>query len=347
MGKTDFVILWVDGADPEWLAEKSKYDGNSQGASSHASRFRDWGNLRYWFRGVEKYAPWVNSICFVTWGHVPAWLNVGHPLLRVIRHRDFIPEEYLPTFNSNAIELNLHRIEGLSEQFVLFNDDTFIINKAPETDFFLNGKICDEFVMNPIIPRYDMPIIGHTSVNNVAVINKYFRKKEVIREMPFHVFNPKYGGGLFRNVMLSPWPQFMGFYNPHIPLAHLKSTFNEIWEKERGLLDDTCKNRFRKYNDLNHWLMRYWNLCSGRFQPRKSGFGKMFTIGGDNSRLLSYIKQQKGKMVCVNDYSGIFDFEKAVKEVNGALESILPEKSSFELCGRGKEVCGISNYSGV
>ena len=103
-------------------------------------RYRDWDTLKYWFRGVEKYAPWVNKIHFVTYGHLPKFLNTNNPKLNIVNHKDFIPKEYLPTFSANPIELNLHRIKDLSEQFVFFNDDMFVINKVKSTDFFKNGK---------------------------------------------------------------------------------------------------------------------------------------------------------------------------------------------------------------
>jgi hypothetical protein len=55
-----------------------------------------------------------------------------------VKHEDYIPKEYLPTFNANTIELNFHRIKELSEHFVYFNDDTFITNYMNESDFFEN-----------------------------------------------------------------------------------------------------------------------------------------------------------------------------------------------------------------
>ena len=116
----DFVILWVDGNDPKWQSEKATYDSNINDDSNSASRYRDWGLLPYWFRGVEKFTPWVNKIHFVTWGHVPEFLNLNNPKLNIVNHKDFIPEEYLPTFSSHAIELNIHRIPGLSEKFIYF-----------------------------------------------------------------------------------------------------------------------------------------------------------------------------------------------------------------------------------
>ena len=122
----DFVITWVDGSDPAWLDEKSHFASGSE-ADNRKERYRDWDHLKYWFRGIEKNAPWVHNIYFVTWGHLPAWLNTAHPKLHIIKHTDFIPPQYLPTYNSHTIELNLHRIPGLSENFVYFNDDVFLI----------------------------------------------------------------------------------------------------------------------------------------------------------------------------------------------------------------------------
>lgn len=331
MEKIDFVVLWVDGADVNWINEKMKYDKSIVDASSCAARFRDWNNFQYWFRGVEKFAPWVNNIYFITWGHTPSWLNLQHPKLKIVNHRDFIPEEYLPTFNSNAIELNLHRIPELSEHFVLFNDDTFIIKPVSERDFFIDGDPCDVFIMNAIVPYPNVPIIAHTSVNNVMTINKYFKKRQVTKKMFTKVYNPKYGSGMLRNGLLSLWSEFTGFYNTHIPMSHLKSTFATLWEKEHDLLHQTCSSKFRQYTDVNHWLMRMWNMCSGNFAPRKAKFGKLFTMGDNNEKAVQYISGQKGAVVCINDSVADFDFEKAVNEVNPAFEKILSEKSSFEL----------------
>ena len=72
----DFVILWVDGNDPEWQSEKAKYDSNFNDDSNSVSRYRDWGLLPFWFRCIEKFTPWVNKIHFVTWGHIPEFLNL-------------------------------------------------------------------------------------------------------------------------------------------------------------------------------------------------------------------------------------------------------------------------------
>ena len=122
MSDIDFIIPWVDGSDPEWLSSYNRYAPAEKRIShADAERYRDWGLLRYWFRGVEKFTPWVRKIHFVTCGQLPDWLNLNAPKLNYVKHEDYIPKEYLPVFSSHPIELNMHRIEGLSEKFVYFN----------------------------------------------------------------------------------------------------------------------------------------------------------------------------------------------------------------------------------
>ena len=85
----DFVILWVDGNDPDWQAEKSRYQSEKEDDSNTVNRYRDWNLLPYWFRAVENFAPWVRKIHFVTWGHVPKFLQLDNSKLHIVRHDEF------------------------------------------------------------------------------------------------------------------------------------------------------------------------------------------------------------------------------------------------------------------
>ena len=88
----DFVITWVDMDDPKWQAEFAKYSGRKENTKNGVSkaRFRDYGFLKYWFRGVEKFAPWVRKIHFVTSGQKPDWLDVSNPKINLVNHQDYI-----------------------------------------------------------------------------------------------------------------------------------------------------------------------------------------------------------------------------------------------------------------
>lgn len=326
----DFVIIWVDGSDPEWRKEKNSFKGlltKEEDDSEH--RYRDWDNLRYWFRGVEKFCPWVRTIHFVTWGHLPSWLNTENSKLRIVNHKDYIPSQYLPTFSSHTIELNLHRIDGLSEHFVYFNDDMFIIKPMKQTDFFKKGKPCDSAILN--VHCYNMEdMVIMAPFRDIGVINHEFNMREVIKQNLGGWFNWRYGINNLRNVMLLPCPRFPGMLQQHLPTSFCKSTFIEVWEKYYDILNETCLHKFREMTDVNQWVFKEWQIASGNFYPRSIKIGKNIAAY-DIDRARKCIIGQQAKMMCLNDTEMEYkEFLKCVNIINSAFASILPEKSSFE-----------------
>lgn len=140
----DLVYTWVDHSDPEWQQAKADCGGGARQAAldedtSNLARFEDHEELRFSLRSVELYAPWVRRIFVVTAGHVPGWLNVAHPLIEVVDHKQIIDARYLPTFNSHVIEAHLHRIGGLSEHYLYLNDDVMFARPCRPSDFFLGS----------------------------------------------------------------------------------------------------------------------------------------------------------------------------------------------------------------
>ena len=328
----DFIITWVDNNDITWLEEKQKYlDEMEQTNLSKWNvgdiRYRDWGLLRYWFRGVEKFAPWVRKIYFVTCGHIPDWLNVEHTKLHIVNHEDYIPKEFLPTFNSHCIELNFHRIEGLSEQFVYFNDDMFLIKDVRPKDFFRNGLPCDTAILTPIYLKQNGI---RAEINDLYVINECFEKISVIKKDFFKWFSLKYGINLVKTLLLLPFHYFTGFYITHMPNAYLKTTYEEVWKKVPQILIESCEHRFRETTDVNQWLLEYWQFVKGDFYPRNPNIGMMYEGKSSLSKMCKDIEEQKYKMICCNDAIDIDDFEKVKKDIKKAFDSILGEKSSFE-----------------
>ena len=333
MEKIDFVIAWVDGGDPSWNREKSKYLNSTSGddSSSGNVRYRDWEQLRYWFRGVEKFAPWVNNIFFVTCGQKPEWLNENHPKLKLINHEDYIPKEFLPTFSANPIELNFHRIKELGEKFVYFNDDMFIVNPVRQEDFFKNNLPCDTYIESPLRMSGCGSAVSYMLVNDSEIINKYFKRKNVIKDRIFDYINPKYGiKTICKTMMMWQYSLYSGFDTPHLPSSFLKSTYNEVWECERELLEKVSSNKFRSNEDVNQYLFKYWQLCSHKFYPRNIKFGESFSISDENEKIKKAITGKKYKKICINDSPNITDFEKTKKDINNSFEVKFRKKSSFE-----------------
>ena len=324
----DFVITWVDGSDPAWQREKARYLPDAPNGDI-PSRYRDWGLLRYWFRGVERFAPWVRRIHLVTCGHTPAWLKADHPRLHIVAHADYLPADACPTFNSNAIELSMHRIAGLAEHFVYFNDDMFLLQEVTPGFFFKNGLPRDDAILSPVMPNWGEEI-ARTVQSNMFLINKHFQKRQVLRDHGGKFFSPLYGAALARTVCLLPWRHFPGFLNDHLPIPYRKSTFEAVWQKEATLLNRVTCHRFRDYGaDLSIWLMRYWQFCSGSFVPASPRRGKDLDIASPQT--LRAIRRQQWAMICINDQEEVdASYPQIRAGLIDAFDSILPKPSSFE-----------------
>lgn len=331
----DIVIPWVDGADPRWLREKQHWYSllNPDRESNSEIRYQSWDNLRYWFRAVETYLPWFRKIYFITYGHTPDFLDLNHPRLKVIRHEEFIPREFLPTFQANAIEMNIHRIPELSENIIYFNDDMFPLRPIEQEYYYKDDKVCDEAIETPIIPVMFGEIAKYTwnmRALDISVINRHFNKREVQRIHHDKWFCEDYGDLLERNKSLSYWDNFVGFRDPHVPAALKKSTFAQIWEEEPDILRRTCESKFRTDSCVNQWLVRYWQLCMGEFVPRRTQ-GRSYTVTLENcDEVAEVIREQKQQMICINEECTAEEFELVKSRVNEAFQMLLPAQSSFE-----------------
>lgn len=331
------MITWVDGSDPEWRRRKAAAAGEelSDAVDDREERYRDWDILRYWFRGVAAFAPWVRKVFLVCGQEPPAWLNRDCPKLRIVRHEEYIPGEYLPTFSSHPIELNLHRIPDLQEHFVYFNDDMHLIAPVREADFFRKGLPRDSALLNPV-PTSDLA--GKTDariftvpLNNIEYLNRDYDFRACVRKHPGKWLTPRYGASCLRNLFLMTWPRFVGFYEHHLPQPYLKSAYEKAWETYGDILEETCSHRLRNDRDVNPWLIRQIQLAEGWFVPAAPEKNAVFDLGQQAGEAAEAIRRQRMKKVCLEDAPmGREQFLKAKAAVREALEEILPEGSCFE-----------------
>ncbi len=342
MNDIDIVIPWVDGSDPAWRtafeearrvyvagpADPVVATGGDQNASE--IRYRDWGTLHLLLRGIERFAPWVRRIHLVTWGHLPEWLDTSNPRLNVVRHSDFIPTEYLPTFASRPIELNVHRIEGLAERFILFNDDMFLTRPVPPERFFRHGLPCDMARLSLIAPS----TISHTVLNMIEITARRHSRTASMHRHPGKWFSPRYGlANLLKTLDLAVWRGWPGLADTHMPQPYLRDTFVTMWREEREVLDATCRQRFRSPFGVNHWLMRYEQLAEGRFSPVGFADARLDELTEERIGTIErYTRAQKYAMICLGDTPLLSkpNFENVRSRLRAALEAILPDKSSFE-----------------
>ncbi|WP_426355795.1 Stealth CR1 domain-containing protein [Latilactobacillus sakei] len=325
--KIDFVLLWVNDSDKDWLAKRKRFSGDSINKTLNSDeRFRDYDLLKYWFRSVEKYASWVNHIFLVTDNQKPGWLNTDNEKIRVIDHSDFLDQQNLPVFNSNAIELNIDKIKDLSENFVLFNDDMFINDFISEELFFKNNLPTDSGILNPIIPEYGG--IGSTINNNMEIINKYFNMRKAIYNHPLKYINIKYGVDNIRTLALLLWHKFPGFINPHIPIAYTKTEFKNARDIAKEQFEYTSRQRFRTKGDISHWLIRYNRLAKGEFIPITQNIGRFYTLL-ELKEITRDIQKSKHKMICIND-ENVDDFRKSIKVLDRSFQKKYSIKSGYE-----------------
>jgi len=326
----DFVILWVDGSDPEWIEEFNKYSPKKKDISIDVlkERYRDNGLLRYWFRGIEQNAPWVRNIFFITNGQKPSWLNLSNKKLQWIKHKDFIPHEYLPTFNSNPIQLYLHKINRLAENFILFDDDMYLLNPIEKKYYFKNCLPKDYAILRPLkIPDF----FSHLLLNNMIEINRNFQKKECIKNNFFKFYNFRYGLRHFIPAYyISSSNNFPGFLTKHFSQPYLKKTFEEVWTNCHEALLATSENRFRDISDVTQYLFRYWQLAKGDFFPEGININRIkYNVSSENiNQIKETMNDIRIKELCLNDtncpneiYLELFNY----------FNSKFPTKSSFEL----------------
>lgn len=143
--KIDMVIPYVDNTDKVWQKIFIEFCKNNRLenkiADLHTDRYEDIGLINYQLKLINKNMPWVNKIYLLLMNREQAPKDLPSNV-EIVYHARFIPQRYLPTFNSTTIEMFLWNIPNLSEYFIYANDDMLPIKPLKEEDFFTeDGKI--------------------------------------------------------------------------------------------------------------------------------------------------------------------------------------------------------------
>ncbi len=302
MEKIDYVVTYVDSSDPEWLETFEKYSTNSVvDFSKLEERFRSWDNLKYNLRGVQDNLPFIGNVFLVvsSESQVPEWVNRNK--VKVVLHKDFIPEEYLPTFCSTTIEMFLGFIPGISERFIYANDDTFVSSKCEETDFFVDGR----------------PVLNYSLTNTQYDV----RNSEYEAQLQNSFLLAKKASGSHIN--------FSRIMPKHMVNPLTRSSYIEVWEKCGEEIKRKI-GRFRTRECYNQYLFSFYDLIKKKSvkNPKTTSVYISFEHGITRAAV-ERIKQNRSKLLCIND-SGVTDFEKTKVEVNHALDSLFPVPSLYE-----------------
>lgn len=307
----DLVYLWVDGSDPDWQAKRDAFIGNAdENVSANCKgRYADNDELKYSLRSVEKYASWIRKIFIVTDNQTPDWLDATNPKISIIDHKDIMPKESLPCFNSMLIEYFLHKIPNLSEHFLYANDDMFINKPISPDTFFAND---------------DFPIIRFTC--------KPFRRlrwfwKERISKKPIQLYQQA-----IVNASQLVKKKYGTYYNgmPHHNIdAYLKSDIREIAEKKlKNEFEAVFTNRKRNYNDIQRIIYSYIALAEKRGNLRYVLKKESFLVQIHKENHYKKLERYNPTFFCLNDSQYAQDSDRI--RAKAFLEKLFPQKSAFE-----------------
>ena len=291
----DAVITYVDGLDPVWReAYRSRV-----GDAINGKHFRDWGTLKYLLRGIETHLPFIKNVYLVVSGEsqVPEWADRSR--LKVVLHRDIIPERFLPVFNSAAIEMFLHRIPGLDEEFIYFNDDMFPFRESKPEDFFREGRAAVSF---------------HRHLFATGMYKRHCRNGDALAREAAGL-GPS---ALFRR------PQ-------HACAALLRSVCEELWALEGERISASI-SPLRREDNYNFSLFADYAFHTGRTFPQRVSNRHFSTAVASMDKVCAFITSPTADFACINDVNMPEEKFRLYRErLLTAFGEAFPGKSRFEL----------------
>ena len=290
----DIVITYVDGNDPVWKQDYEKYTN----IPVMEKRFRDWGTLKYLLRGIQVNMPFIRNVYLVVShiSQVPQWADSEN--LKIVLHKDIIPEEYLPTFNSTTIEMFLHRIEGLDEEFIYFNDDIFPVKPLAAGDFFKDGKA----------------VTGMSKhIFTGSMYKGHVKKSDVFARRAL---------GLSKSMV---------FVRPqHASIPVLKSESHKVFDSQKSSVQESL-TRVRTEGNVNMTLFLSYMYHQGLVVNKRQSCRHISLAATTPAKLHASIMTPDRKMLCINDVKlGDKRYEEFRNVMIEAFEACFPLKSRFE-----------------
>jgi glycosyltransferase involved in cell wall biosynthesis len=281
----DAVVTWVDGEDPEWDAARAarlaELTGGRAGtaatrASSGRARFVSRDELRHCLRSLHLFAPWLRRIHLVTAGQVPAWLDADHPQVQVVDHREILPADALPTFNSHAIETALHRVPDLAEHFVYLNDDFLLGRPLGPERFFSAAGLTQVWVAPGTVGLDDDP--------DAPPYRKAART------------NRRLLAGAFGAVVTHDLA--------HAPYAHRRSVLEEVEQRFAEDVQRTARSPFRSDTDVSvlSSLAQHYGLLTGTAYVADAERAYVNISNSDLEWQLRKVLQREQDFVCLADH---------------------------------------------
>lgn len=315
----DIVYSWIDGNDP-YVKEQIQYWREIEqplGEAGTSNRFNTMDELRYSLRSVYQFAPWVRNVYIVTSFHiVPDWfdekIGAEHGIY-------FIDDSELldtvPVFNSLAKEAVKHRIPGLSDRYLYFNDDLFFGSAVEPLDFQdSRGR------------AYAFHEPNNFVVDSIEQIDEgdYFSE-----------------GLLYtRNTLVRLFPELKNTpmqLKKHTPDLHFVTEDYDKWLTIPEEMQRTADGRFRDVDQIydNTLFDNYWKRARGVGVPGDISYAYLYISGNLEKEEFVYdhIRRERPKVFCIND--GIKDETPqtllSIELFADFLEGYFPQKAPWEI----------------
>lgn len=308
----DIVYCWVDGNDTTWQKEKVKWQkalGLETSNVVNLCRFLDNEELRYSLRSVAMNAPWINHIYIITNGQVPKWLDTSHPKISIVNHKDIMPKDALPTFNSEAIETCLADIPNLSEHFLYANDDFYIYQPITK-DFFFDKK-------------------GNTIVR---FIKQNWTQEQIAKQL--YLASIVYA----TNLMKQKFNKTYKFENAHNIDAYNKSYFLQCKKEFKEEFEKTVRRKFRAPESVQRILVSFYMVhkCNCKYRltrmfSRKTKLENIYIKLSSAEQMDRLINKNmpKLKLFCINDNENTLQENR--ERLGAYLKQLFPKKQEWEL----------------
>lgn len=293
----DIVITYVDGRDPLWQADYAAVVPERP----LPKRFRDWGTLPYLLRGIERHIGFVRRVFLVVAreSQVPAWIDPA--AVTVVLHRDFIPAHFLPLFNASSIELFLHRIPGLGERFLYFNDDCFPLGDFSEADFYTDKGIA----------------LGYT--RQLFACNAFQRQVRKACRIAAAAASPLRQQGL-------------GYVRPqHCCTPMFRPDGERLYRTTLEPLLPQLVSPVRAEGNINQYVFTDYLYHSGRVLRRRISCRHFSLALATPGRIRRFLRNPDRKLVCFNDVAmSNARFVRLQKAMLEGLQARFPQPSRFE-----------------
>ncbi len=291
MDQIPIVYLWVDGSDKEY---KKRY------SLLVDSRNRDNDDFKYSLRSLETYMPWWKGTLYIVTDNQRPWWLMDDDNIIIVDHKDIIPEEHLPSFNTHFIHRYLHNIEGIEDEFLLFDDD-FILNDSLKPEDFIKDGI--------LINKFNDSVISLDRLN----IRSNLWKASVFQTM--------------NTLSETLKADFDMYYLNHTPYVLSKKSIMECNELFKNELSEKIF-KFRDFEFSTVYLYIYYYHITNNIPVKTTNNPCFFMNVKDDSEFISLQETIINKQfICFNDSFGDTDTSNRLKEL---YDRLLPFKSKYE-----------------